>query len=231
MARIMCIEDSGEFQIYLSSILREHTLVFFGTIDDATRSIEKSSNKYDLILLDLSLPDGNGAAALPKLRESLGDQTIPCIIISSNTDPFSKVAAFGIGADDYICKPPDSNELKARVEAKLRWSSSKNTETSIITYEDLTINSDTMLVEIVSEKGIRENINLTPFEFKILKLLLSRPEQVFTRDMIIDRLWGVGKYITERTIDAHVSHLRKKISSSKALISTVLGTGYKISKQ
>ena len=97
MARIICIEDSGEFQIYLSSILREHSLVFFGTIDDAIRSIEKSSNKYDLILLDLSLPDGNGAAALPKLRETLGDQTIPCIIISSNTDPFSKVAAFEIG--------------------------------------------------------------------------------------------------------------------------------------
>ncbi len=231
MARILCLEDSGEFQIYLSSVLREHTIVFFGTIDDAVRSIEKSSNKYDLLLLDLSLPDGNGAAALPKLRQTLGDQTIPCIIISANADPFSKVAAFGIGADDYICKPPDSNELKARVEAKLRWAASKTSETAVITYEDLTINSDTMVVEIVSPKGIRENINLTPLEFKILKLLLTRPEQVFTRDMIIDRLWGVGKYITERTIDAHVSHLRKKISSSKALISTVLGTGYKISKQ
>lgn len=231
MARILCIEDSGEFQIYLSSVLREHNLTFFGTIEDALRSIKKSGNSYDLILLDMSLPDGNGVKALPKLRELLDNQSLPCIVISSDTDTFSKVAAFGVGADDYICKPPDSSELRVRVEAKLRWSASKAVENSIINFEDLSIDSEKMSLDIISPNGTRETVNLTPLEFKLLKLLLSRPDQVFTREVIIDRIWGTGKYITERTIDAHISHIRNKISNSKATIATVLGSGYKISKQ
>jgi len=231
MARILCIEDSGEFQIYLSSILREHSLTFFGTIESALRTIKKSKETYNLILLDMSLPDGNGVKALPTLRDALGDQMLPCIVISSDTDTFSKVAAFGVGADDYICKPPDSTELRVRVEAKLRWSASRVSESSIINFEDLTIDSDKMTIDIILGNGTRENVNLTPLEFKILKLLLNRPDQVFSRDIIIDRIWGVGKYISERTIDAHVSHIRNKISQSKVTITTVLGSGYKISKQ
>lgn len=230
MGRILCIEDSGEFQIYLSSVLRDHNLTFFGTVDDALRTIEKSGNSFDLILLDLSLPDGNGAKALPRLRQLLGDQSIPCIVVSSDNDTFTKVAAFGVGADDYICKPPDSSELRARVEAKLRWSASKTVESNVLHFADLYVDSEKMTVDIISTNGHRENVNLTPLEFKILKLLLTRPDQVFSRDTIIDRVWGVGKYITERTVDAHVSHLRNKISNSKAIISTVLGSGYKISK-
>lgn len=231
MARILCIEDSGEFQIYLSSILREHNLTFFGTIESALRTVEKSRETYDLILLDVSLPDGNGVKVLPALRDALGNQMLPCIVISSDTDTFSKVAAFGIGADDYICKPPDSVELRVRVEAKLRWSASRTSENSVINYEDLTIDSDKMTIDIVLKNGLRENVNLTPLEFKILKLLLHRPDQVFSRDIIIDRIWGVGKYVTERTIDAHVSHIRNKVSRSKVTIATVLGSGYKVSKQ
>lgn len=231
MARILCIEDSGEFQIYLSSILREHALTFFGTIESALKAVKKSRESYDLILLDMSLPDGNGVNALPALRDALGNQMLPCIVISSDSDTFSKVAAFGIGADDYICKPPDSTELRVRVEAKLRWSASRISENSVIHFEDLSVDSDKMTIDIIQKNGEREGVSLTPLEFKIFKLLLSRPDQVFSRDVIIDRIWGVGKYITERTIDAHISHLRTKISNSRVTITTVLGSGYKISRK
>lgn len=230
MARILCIEDSGEFQIYLSSVLKEHHLTFFGTIESALRSVSKSGNSYDLILLDVSLPDGNGVKAIPQLRQILDNQSVPCIVISSDSDTLSKVAAFGVGADDYICKPPDSTELRARIEAKVRWSASRSVENSILNFEDLSVDSERMTLDIVANNGVRESINLTPLEFKILKLLLSRPDQVFTREIIIDRIWGVGKSITERTIDAHISHIRNKIVNSKVTIKTVLGSGYKMAK-
>lgn len=230
MARILCIEDSREFQIYLSSILREHHITFFGSVVDVLRAIEGARSTFDLILLDASLPDGNGIKVLPKIREALGSNHIPCIVISSDDDTLSKVAAFGVGADDYITKPPDSTELRARVDAKLRWAASMAQDVSVVNFEDISIDIDRMSVEILSITGGRQHLNLTPLEFKILRLLLSRPGQVFSRDLIIERIWGLGKYVTERTIDAHISHLRTKIESSRVQVETVLSAGYKISK-
>lgn len=230
MARILCIEDSREFQIYLSSTLREHNLTFFGSLVEALRAVENARSTFDLLLLDASLPDGNGVKVLPKIREALGRQNLPCIVISSDSDTLSKVAAFGVGADDYITKPPDSTELRARVDAKLRWSASMIQDVSVVNFEDISIDIDRMSAEIIFSNGTRELINLTPLEFKILRLLISRPGQVFSRDTIIERIWGLGKYVTERTIDAHVSHLRSKIEKSHVQVETVLSAGYKITK-
>jgi DNA-binding response OmpR family regulator len=230
MAKILCIEDSREFQVYLSSVLREHNITFFGSLVEVLRAIEGARSNFDLILLDATLPDGNGIKILPKIRAALGSTHVPCIVISTDNDTLSKVAAFGVGADDYITKPPDSTELRARVEAKLRWAASMTQENSVINFEDISIDIDRMSVEILSETGSRNPLNLTPLEFKILRLLVSRPGQVFSRDLIIERIWGLGKYITERTIDAHVSHLRTKIESSRVQVETVLSAGYKISK-
>lgn len=225
MARILCVEDSSEFQLYLSSILKEHNLTFAATISDSIRMTENGRNNFDLILLDVSLPDGNGMKILPKLKEAMLPRTIPIIILSSDNDILTKVAAFGIGADDYISKPPDPSELKARVSARLRWLQSESSEKSIVEYGDLTIDLEKMTVEI---KGKRPpTVDLTPFEFKILRLLLSRPGQVFSREQIIDRIWGIGKYVTARTVDAHVSHLRKKIIDSQIQIETILSVGYR----
>jgi len=231
VARILCVEDSKEFQIYLSSVLREHALIHVATIGEALRAVESGKDSFDLILLDVSLPDGNGMKALPQLKDALNNWIIPIIVISADGDTLTKVAAFGVGADDFISKPPDSSELKARVEAKLRWSNAAGAKTSIINYEDISIDLERMIVEIIGNNGQRKSIDLTPFEFKILKLLVGRPGQVFSRDHIIERIWGVGKYITPRTVDAHVSHLRVKLESSQVFIDTVLGAGYKIIKK
>lgn len=197
---------------------------------EALRAVEGARSNFDLLLLDASLPDGNGVKILPKIRTALGNHNLPCIVISSDADTLSKVAAFGVGADDYITKPPDTTELRARVDAKLRWSATMAQDLSIINFEDLSIDVDRMSAELILQNGPRESINLTPLEFKILRLLMSRPGQVFSRDLIIERIWGLGKYVTERTIDAHISHLRSKIEHSRVQIETVLSAGYKISK-
>ncbi|MBY0553569.1 response regulator transcription factor [bacterium] len=228
MARILCIEDSQEFQIYLSSILKEHNLTFVSNSNEALRITESGRDHFELILLDVSLPDGNGIKILPRLKEAMAPRFVPVMILSSDNDIITKVAAFGVGADDYVNKPPEPNELRARIDAKLRTAQSISQEKSVLEYSDLVVDLDKMTVEILMKNNKRESIELTPYEFKILKLLLSRPGQVYSREMIIDRVWGIDKFITSRTVDAHVSHLRKKLVQSQVQIETVLSAGYKL---
>lgn len=228
MARILCVEDSQEFQIYLSSILKEHTLTFVSSGYEALRLTENGRDHFDLVLLDVSLPDGNGIKILPRLKSTFSNRFVPIMILSSDNDIITKVAAFGVGADDYISKPPDSSELRARIEAKLRTAQFLSVEKSTLEYSDIILDLDKMTVQILSKDDRRENVDLTPYEFKILRLLLSRPGQVYGREVIIDRVWGIDKFITSRTVDAHVSHLRKKLIHSHVQIETVLSAGYKL---
>lgn len=228
MARLLCIEDSHEFYLYLTGVLAEHDLTSVGSLSDAFKLLDSGRDSFDLILLDISLPDGNGVKSLSALKEKLVSKFTPIIVISSNDDVLTKVAAFGVGADDYIQKPPSSEELKARVNARLR--SAKLHEKSVekVVIGDLEIDSQKMSVEIISN-GKRIAVELTPIEFKILRLLSQRPGQVFSRDQLIDHIWGLSKHIAQRSVDAHISHLRKKLELSSIEIETVLSLGYKVS--
>jgi len=227
MAKILCVEDSTEFYIYLSSVLRDHVLIQAESLNDAFKLLQNGRESFDMVLLDISLPDGNGMKALPDFKESFTSRVVPVIILSSDDDVLSKVAAFGIGADDYISKPFDASEFRARIEARLRFSRIFQDNMNQIKIGDLSIDSNNMSVEIQNAKIGRVTVQLTPYEFKILKIVSARPGQVFTRDQLLDQVWGVGKHITQRTVDAHVSHLRKKISNSSVFIETVLSVGYK----
>jgi DNA-binding response OmpR family regulator len=227
MNRILCVEDSVEYQIYLTGLLKEYTLTFAADAGKALQLTQSGRDSFDLILLDVGLPDGNGIKLLPKLREVFSDFFVPIIVLSGDNDIVTKVAAFGVGADDYIIKPTDPSELRARIEARLRAAQRLTTEKTVIEFEGLTLDVNKMCV-IYHNDGNTEKIEMTPYEFKILKLLLSRPDQVYSRESIIDRVWGSDKYITSRTVDTHISHIRKKIEASKVKIETVLSTGYKL---
>lgn len=227
MERILFIEDSAEFGLYIKSALKEYEIFLAPSLSDAFHLLKTGRKSFDLVLLDVSLPDGNGIKSLDSLKEYFSDNTTPFIVLTSDDDILSKVAAFGLGADDYLTKPPHIAELKARIAARLRISQliQKKMEESII--GDLTINSEKMLVEQELTDGHKRSLDLTPLEFKILKFITSRIGQIYTRDQLIDHVWGVGKFLSERSVDAHVSHLRKKISESRVEVSTVIGIGYK----
>lgn len=227
MAKLLCIEDNQEFTLYLNSVLKEHSLSFSSTLSDAFKLVQNGRESFDLILLDISLPDGNGIKSLAQLKEAFSTKDIPIIILSSDGDIINKVAAFGVGADDYMTKPVHPAELKARIDARLRNASSQKKD-SQIKIGNLTVDSDKMRVEIHLQNHVTITVDLTPSEFKLLKILASRPGQVYTRDYLIDHVWGISKHITERTVDAHISHLRKKIIKASAQIETVLGAGYKM---
>ncbi|MCC2679816.1 MAG: hypothetical protein K0R29_2392 [Pseudobdellovibrio sp.] len=227
MNRILCIEDSVEYQIYLSALLKDYNVTFASDSNKALQITQNAREQFDLVLLDVSLPDGNGIKLVPKLREAFSSQFVPIIVVSGDNDIVTKVAAFGVGADDYISKPADPTELKIRIEARLRNAQLMTSEKSIIEFSGVKLDTDKMSVEVKTPEAIQK-AELTPYEFKLLKLLLSRPDHVFSREVIIDRVWGIDKYITTRTVDTHISHIRKKLESSLIKIETVLSTGYKL---
>ncbi len=230
MAKLLCVEDSPEFSLFLSSVLKDHSIVMASDLKQALALTEKENHSFDLILLDISLPDGNALKILPKLRQSFGSNTIPIIVLSADSDVITKVAAFGVGADDYIAKPPDPAELRARIEARLRAVRSAEMNKAQFQIGELLIDSNTMRVEVHAKNGF-EILDLTPSEFKILKVVANRPGQVYSRDQLIDHVWGTGKFVTPRTVDAHVSNLRKKLCNSRVKIETVTGLGYKAAIQ
>jgi len=228
MAKILIVEDAEEFHLFLSTVLKEHEIIQIDSYAQAIRVIQAEQTQFDLVLLDIKLADGNGMEILPLLKNSEKYNKVPVIIISGDSNVLTKVAAFGVGADDYITKPPDISELRARISAKLRLSLSLAKEVSNISFGQLTIDTNKMSVVITSDKNKLVHVNLTPLEFKILSLLMKRPNIVFSRELIIDCVWGVGRHITARTVDAHISHLREKIDKSNVKIETVLSFGYKL---
>ncbi len=223
--RILCIEDSQEYQLFIRSALSEMLIDFAGSISEARNLLQNSSHHYDILLLDISLPDGNGIHFLSELNlMNKSRYSVPVFIVSSDSQEMSKIAAFGLGVDDYICKPFSSKEFRARVEAKLKKSKTKSAVNFFV--GNIQVNPNKMTLTL-SETN-HEVSDITPIEFKILCTLAAKPGFILSRTQIINAVWPVNTNITERTVDTHLSHLRKKISASNVKIETVIGVGYKI---
>lgn len=221
--RIICIEDSQEYQHFIRSALSEMNIDFATSISDARRLLQNPQSQYDILLLDISLPDGNGIHFLSELN-LMNKNQIPVFIVSSDNQEMSKIAAFGLGVDDYICKPFSSKEFRARVEAKLR--KSKKEKTSDYSVGNIQVNINKMNLTLLESQ--QEISDITPIEFKIFCALSIKPGFILSRQQIIESVWPVNTNITERTVDTHLSHLRKKISTSNVKIETVIGVGYKV---
>lgn len=191
--------------------------------------LEKSYNPH-LILLDLMLPDIDGYEVCTEIRKT---KQTPIIMLSAKGEVFDKVLGLKIGADDYMIKPFDSNELVARVKAVLRrtFIAPEMTNAAIETdhqgdyveYEDLLINITNYTVIFEGHQ-----IEMPPKELELLYFLAKKPNQVFTRDQLLDRLWGYEYFGDSRTVDVHIKRLREKLNDSHNwTISTVWGKGYK----
>lgn len=177
----------------------------------------------DLILLDLMLPDADGLEICKFLRRKEGLSSVPVIMVTAKSDETDKILGLELGADDYITKPFSPKELVARVKAVLRRQRPAE-ETKRIEVGKLLI-IDLERHEVQSEG---KTIGLTSTEFKILKLLASKRGWVFTREQILDGLWGHDKIVVDRTIDVHIRNLREKLGSAAQLIKNIRGVGYKL---
>ena len=181
-----------------------------------------SSKTPDLIILDLMLPDSDGIEICKYLKSNQDFRAIPIIMLTARATETDKVLGLELGADDYVTKPFSPRELVARVKAVLR-RKTQDTSKKIKIGDILLIDLNKYEVFVEDKK-----IDLTPTEFRILKVLASKKGWVFTRNQILDHLWGHDKAVLDRTIDVHIKNLREKLGKAKKYIKSVRGVGYKI---
>ena len=176
----------------------------------------------DLIILDIMIPKMDGVETCRQIRAipELADKLV--IFLTARLEEYSEIAAFEMGADDYITKPIKPRALISRINALLRRNSKKNLENFKITTRNLEINPSSYTVKINGKK-----ISLPKKEFEILFFLAQNPDQVFNRDALLENIWGSDVYVLARTIDVHVRKIREKIGDG--FITTIKGVGYKFS--
>ncbi|MEK6704482.1 MAG: response regulator transcription factor [Bdellovibrionota bacterium] len=222
MANILLIEDSTDIQKTIKAILNTHTLFSASTLKEAERQL--SEHDYDLVLLDLSLPDGNGMEFLSHIKRT-SDITVPFIIMTASSAVTDKVLGFSLGVEDYITKPFDPLELRARVEARLSRRAENRTKQNRFTAGDLQFDLITQFVTVSDSD--QKKLDLTPFEFKLLLCFARHRNHVLSREQLLELVWTSSLHVSDRVIDTHVSHLRKKLSESECSIEPVYGAGYR----
>jgi DNA-binding response OmpR family regulator len=192
----------------------------------AEEALEKVSPNTSLILLDVMMGGMSGYKMAEKLRRE-GNST-PVIFLTAKDTENDMLTGFSVGGDDYISKPFSIKEVTARVKAVLKRQQSRvaATEEDVpenkLIFDDVTIDLDT---KELSVDGV--TIPLTKTEFELLALLAAHPSRIFSRESIIDRLWKESPYVTERTVDVHITRLRKKLGERASLISNRPGYGYR----
>ncbi len=220
--KILIIEDDNKISEYLAESLHSEMFAVDTASDGETGSYLARVNEYDLIILDIMLPKKDGFEICTEVRES--GKTVPILIISAMGTPEEKTKMLNAGADDYLAKPFEIQELVARVRALLRRPTQIVGE--FLEVRDLTLDS---AKNIVTKDGIE--ITLTRKEFMLLQYLMQNPDIVLTRAMILEHVWDMDIDIFSNTIEAHILSLRKKISDTNKqdpIIKTVPSRGYKI---
>ena len=212
MQKLLLVEDNEVIRVLAANTLKEFSLSMAASLKEAQSLMQV--NTFDLILLDIGLPDGDGLAFLNQLSSSSNSQ-IPVIIISGKTDIANKVTAFSFGAEDFISKPFDPIELKARVAAKLKKLEQAKTNSDLLKIGDLLITVSKQKVVIQGNGTEQAPVDLTTLEFKLLLALAKHPERVYSREHLLTEVWGNDLSVTLRSVDTHVAHLRKKFINRK----------------
>jgi two-component system catabolic regulation response regulator CreB len=231
MAKILVVEDEPAIAESIAYSLRRDG--YLTTVASTCAAAARELASADLVILDLMLPDGSGFDLIGQARKSPSPPAI--IVLSSRDGEADRVAALETGADDYVTKPFSPREIVARVRAVLRRASPTSAASPAGRASDPRA-APAAVPLTVDETTRRATVNgrpleLTRVEFDLLACMLAAPGRVFTRAQLIDRVWGDGFAITDRTIDSHVKGLRKKVTESggdAGLIETVRGVGYRV---
>ena len=222
---ILIVDDESKIRRLLSRSLE--TEGFDVAVADSAMSASEflKNGHCDLIILDYMMPEIDGMAFLAELRKK---SSIPVIMLSAREEIAKKTQALELGADDYVVKPFDAKEVVARVKAVLRRTQGKNDNAEeskkVVTYDKLEINIANYELKV---NGVQ--IDTPPKELELIYHFASNPNRVFTRDQLLDEVWGFEFYGDSRTVDVHVKRLREKLEgvSDKWELKTVWGVGYK----
>ncbi|ANQ53066.1 MULTISPECIES: response regulator transcription factor [Thermosipho] len=227
--KVMVIDDQPEILELISFTLEKEGYDVI-PVEDAEKALEEIKDKdVDMFLVDIMLPGMDGFEFVRNIRSQEKHKFTPVIFLSAKGEEFDKVLGLELGADDYITKPFSIRELLARIKAVFRRmqlsTQVKEEKPKKIVAKDLEIDVDKYEVKIKGKK-----VNLTPLEFDLLRFLAENEGKVFSRNVLLDKLWGYDYFGDTRTVDVHIRRLRTKIEedpSNPKYIVTVRGKGYK----
>ena len=219
--RILFIEDEVKITDALQELCKIQNIDCDVANDGEEGLLFALNPIYDVIVLDIMLPMKSGLEILKEVR----DITTPVLMLTAKGTVDDKVKGLDLGADDYLIKPFSAKELFARIRALSR-RPDHEIKGEIISFEDVSFNTKKNMMQTPENE-----YKLSVKEAKILEMLLKRPNQVFTREQILDRVWGFDKEVNENNIEIYVHNLRKKLANTNVKIDTIRGVGYTLSKK
>ncbi len=223
--RLLIVEDEPAIVQVLQYNL-EQAGYRVAVAQDGVAGLEQAKKfKPQLIILDLMLPEMDGFSVCRALRGEGATASIPILMLTAKGQEIDKITGLEMGADDYMTKPFSPREVLARVKAILRRVNSGEKETSSGTLKRGSIEIDDAKHEVKIKGKI---VVLRRKEYELLKIFLSRPGQVFSRETLLERVWNYESDVETRTVDVHIRRLREKLGSLKKVITTVAGVGYKL---
>ena len=220
--KIWCVEDDAS--------IRDIEIYTLNSTGFEARGFENGEDFFaalaqetpDLVILDVMLPGMDGVSILRKMKDSAATKRLPVIMATARGMEYDKIQSLDLGADDYLVKPFGMMEMVSRVRAVLRRCAPLG-EGSVLRAGNLTVNLDE---RTVTANGNR--VNLTYKEFELLKLFLSHPKMVFTRDQLLSNVWNIDYAGETRTVDVHIQTLRQKLGDCGRMIETVRNVGYRL---
>jgi DNA-binding response OmpR family regulator len=231
MGRILVVEDEVDLNDLIARQLRQEGHEVHQAYDGLAGLQTVDSTGLDLVILDWMLPKLDGLVVARRIRER---HVVPILMLTARGEEADIVLGLEVGADDYLTKPFRIRELLARVRAILRRIELHKTapvpaalETPVL----LAVGQISLSLEMRTAKVGNEELDLTPKEFDLLTMFVQNPGRAFSRDYLLERIWGDDVFVTDRTVDTHVQRLRKKLGDQADLIRTVWGIGYKLQRE
>lgn len=221
MSKILIIEDDKDINNMLEKLLQYHDYETMSAYS-GTEGVLLHQEDIDLILLDLMLPGKSGEEIIKELKEK---HPVPIIVMSAIEETKKKVELLNLGADDYVTKPFHQEELLARIKVQLR-NKTKRFEDKVLHYKDITLNKKNRTVICY-----KKEVDFTKHEFDLLCTLMEHPNQVFTKSILFDKVWGEEAFADDNTLNVHISKIRNKLKECNPkleYIETVWSIGYKM---
>ena len=219
---IWCVDDDNTIRDIEVYTLTQTGFESKGFADGVSMLEALKTEKPELIVLDIMLPGKDGVEVLKEIRSNPETRKIPVIMATAKGTEMDKIQGLDTGADDYLVKPFGVMEMVSRIKAVLRRCEPDEKE-EVLSIGEITLSDKEHLVTVNGEKVV-----LTFKEFEILKLFMSNPGIVFSRDKLLSEVWGIHYLGESRTVDMHIKTLRQKLGDAGALIETVIGVGYKM---
>ena len=219
MKHVLIVEDEKKLADILIAYLNKEQFRVTHYESGSGDSDWVKNNQPNIILLDLMLPDVNGKDLCKEIRQF---STVPIIMVTAMIDEIDRLIGLELGAVDYVCKPFSPKEVVARVKAVLRRSEGDFNQGEI--YDAFEVNDETYSIKLHGDR-----LDLTPVEFRLLKMFIQSPGRVFNRDQILDNIFEDGRIVLDRTVDTHVKNLRHKLNTASPehdYVRSVYGIGY-----